>query len=55
MSANLSSLVYISPPACSFILSLRGLSSSPETSRQGNYFGMAGMAIAIAHHIDAAR
>jgi NAD(P) transhydrogenase subunit beta len=29
-----------------FILALRGL-SSPETSRQGNYFGMAGMAIAV--------
>ena len=30
-----------------FILALRGL-SSPETSRRGNKFGMAGMAIAIA-------
>jgi NAD(P) transhydrogenase subunit beta len=30
-----------------FILALRGL-SSPETSRQGNYMGMAGMAIAVA-------
>ena len=29
-----------------FILALRGL-SSPETSRQGNYFGIAGMAISI--------
>jgi len=29
-----------------FILALRGL-SSPETARQGNFFGMAGMAIAI--------
>jgi len=29
-----------------FILALRGL-SSPETSRQGNYLGMAGMAIAV--------
>jgi NAD(P) transhydrogenase subunit beta len=29
-----------------FILALRGL-SSPETSRQGNYFGIAGMVIAI--------
>ena len=29
-----------------FILALRGL-SSPETSRQGNLFGMVGMAIAI--------
>jgi NAD(P) transhydrogenase subunit beta len=30
-----------------FILALRGL-SSPETSRRGNYMGMAGMAIAVA-------
>ena len=29
-----------------FILALRGL-SSPDTSRQGNYFGIAGMVIAI--------
>ena len=29
-----------------FILALRGL-SSPETSRRGNYLGMAGMAIAV--------
>ena len=29
-----------------FILALRGL-SSPDTSRQGNYFGIAGMTIAI--------
>jgi NAD/NADP transhydrogenase beta subunit len=29
-----------------FILALRGL-SNPETARQGNYFGIAGMAIAI--------
>ena len=29
-----------------FILALRGL-SNPETSRQGNHFGMAGMAIAV--------
>ena len=29
-----------------FILALRGL-SSPDTSRQGNYFGIAGMIIAI--------
>jgi H+-translocating NAD(P) transhydrogenase subunit beta len=29
-----------------FILALRGL-SSPETSRQGNFFGMAGMLIAV--------
>ncbi|MCL4170339.1 UNVERIFIED_CONTAM: hypothetical protein GTU68_038003, partial [Idotea baltica] len=30
-----------------FILALRGL-SSPESSRQGNFFGMLGMAIAVA-------
>ena len=29
-----------------FILALRGL-SSPETSRQGNFFGILGMVIAI--------
>ena len=45
MSANISSLLYLASGVF-FILSLRGL-SSPETSRQGNYFGMAGMAIAI--------
>ena len=45
MSANLSSLLYLASGVF-FILSLRGL-SSPETSRQGNYFGMVGMAIAI--------
>lgn len=45
MSANLSSLLYLASGVF-FILSLRGL-SSPETSRQGNYFGMIGMAIAI--------
>lgn len=45
MSANLSSLLYLASGVF-FILSLRGL-SSPETSRQGNYFGMVGMAIAV--------
>ena len=45
MSANISSLLYLASGVF-FILSLRGL-SSPETSRQGNYFGMVGMAIAI--------
>jgi NAD(P) transhydrogenase subunit beta len=29
-----------------FIMALRGL-SSPETSRQGNTYGMVGMAIAV--------
>jgi NAD(P) transhydrogenase subunit beta len=46
MSVNLAALLYLASGVL-FILALRGL-SSPETSRQGNYFGMAGMAIAIA-------
>jgi len=46
MSANVSTLLYL-VSGVFFILSLRGL-SSPETSRQGNYFGIAGMAIAVA-------
>ena len=45
MSASLTSLVYL-VAAVLFILALRGL-SSPVTSRQGNLFGMVGMAIAI--------
>ena len=45
MSANLSALFYL-VSGILFILALRGL-SSPETSRQGNYFGIAGMGIAI--------
>ena len=45
MSANLSASFYLISGIL-FILALRGL-SSPETSRQGNYFGIAGMAIAI--------
>ena len=45
ISANLSALFYLISGIL-FILALRGL-SSPETSRQGNYFGMAGMIIAI--------
>ena len=45
ISANLSALFYLISGIL-FILALRGL-SSPETSRQGNYFGMSGMAIAI--------
>ena len=45
ISANLSALFYLISGIL-FILALRGL-SSPETSRQGNYFGMAGMVIAI--------
>ena len=46
MSANLSAIFYL-VSGILFILALRGL-SSPETSRQGNYFGIAGMTIAIA-------
>ena len=45
MSANLSSFFYLISGVL-FILALRGL-SSPETSRQGNYFGILGMIIAI--------
>ncbi len=45
MTANLSALFYLISGIL-FILALRGL-SSPETSRQGNYFGIAGMAISI--------
>ena len=45
MSANLSALFYLISGIL-FILALRGL-SSPETSRKGNYFGIAGMAISI--------
>ncbi|MCC6947812.1 MAG: NAD(P)(+) transhydrogenase (Re/Si-specific) subunit beta [Bradyrhizobiaceae bacterium] len=46
MNANLVALLYLASGVL-FILALRGL-SSPETSRQGNIFGMTGMAIAIA-------
>jgi NAD(P) transhydrogenase subunit beta len=46
MSANLTSLAYLVAGVL-FILALRGL-SSPVTSRQGNRFGMIGMAIAVA-------
>ena len=45
MSANLSAIFYLVSGVL-FILALRGL-SSPETSRQGNFFGIAGMIIAI--------
>ncbi len=45
MSANISALFYLISGIL-FILALRGL-SSPETSRQGNYFGIAGMTISI--------
>ncbi len=45
MSANLSAIFYLISGVL-FILALRGL-SSPETSRQGNFFGIVGMIIAI--------
>src|SRR6478736_10355238 len=46
MSANIAALLYLVSGVL-FILALRGL-SSPATSRQGNLFGMIGMAIAVA-------
>ncbi len=45
MDANITALLYLVSGVL-FILALRGL-SSPESSRQGNLFGMVGMAIAI--------
>ena len=42
---TLSALLYLVASVC-FIMALRGL-SSPETSRQGNLYGMVGMTIAI--------
>jgi len=45
MNANLAAILYLVAGVL-FILSLRGL-SSPATSRQGNFFGMIGMAIAV--------
>lgn len=45
MNASIAALAYLVAGVL-FILSLRGL-SSPETSRRGNTFGMAGMALAV--------
>ena len=45
MSANVAALLYLVAGVL-FILALRGL-SSPATSRQGNMYGMIGMAIAV--------
>ena len=45
ISANLSAIFYLISGVL-FILALRGL-SSPETSRQGNFYGIIGMVIAI--------
>ena len=53
MNANLVALLYLVAGVL-FILALRGL-SSPETSRQGNYLGMSGMAIAVLTTLAVAR
>jgi NAD(P) transhydrogenase subunit beta len=45
MSVNQITLWYLVASVC-FILALKGL-SSPTTARRGNYFGIAGMAIAV--------
>src|SRR5215475_12549577 len=45
MNADLAGLLYLVSGVL-FILALRGL-SSPETSRHGNFLGMAGMVIAV--------
>jgi H+-translocating NAD(P) transhydrogenase subunit beta len=45
MTANAAALLYLASGVL-FILALRGL-SSPESSRRGNLFGMAGMTIAV--------
>ncbi|HAJ47347.1 MAG TPA: NAD synthetase [Alphaproteobacteria bacterium] len=46
MTADIAALLYLVSGVL-FILALRGL-SSPESSRQGNMYGMLGMAIAVA-------
>ena len=46
MSENIAALLYLVASIC-FIMALRGL-SSPETSRAGNIYGIAGMVIAVA-------
>jgi NAD(P) transhydrogenase subunit beta len=53
MSAELASFLYLASGIL-FILALRGL-SHPTTSRQGNTFGMVGMAIAILTSLALAR
>ncbi|HEX5321619.1 MAG TPA: NAD(P)(+) transhydrogenase (Re/Si-specific) subunit beta [Stellaceae bacterium] len=45
MSESLSALLYLVASIC-FIMALKGL-SSPETARHGNYYGIAGMVIAV--------
>src|ERR1700686_5371640 len=46
MNANLAAVLYLVAGVL-FVMPLRGL-SSPASSRQGNFFGMIGMAIAVA-------
>ncbi|MGH6832510.1 MAG: NAD(P)(+) transhydrogenase (Re/Si-specific) subunit beta, partial [Methyloceanibacter sp.] len=53
MSPDLVALLYLVAGVL-FILALRGL-SSPETSRRGNYLGMAGMGIAVVTTLAVAR
>src|SRR5438270_4603731 len=45
MSENLSAFLYLVASVC-FIMALRGL-SSPDTARAGNFYGIAGMVIAV--------
>src|SRR6185503_12364523 len=45
MNSNLVALLYLAAGVL-FIMALRGL-SSPESSRRGNQYGMAGMTIAV--------
>src|SRR5437763_9329126 len=45
MSENLSALLYLVASVC-FIMALRGL-SSPDTARGGNFYGIAGLVIAV--------
>jgi NAD(P) transhydrogenase subunit beta len=45
VSENLSAFLYLVASIC-FIMALRGL-SSPDTARNGNFFGIAGMVIAV--------
>jgi H+-translocating NAD(P) transhydrogenase subunit beta len=53
MSNNLVALLYLAAGVL-FVLALREL-SSPETSRRGNYLGMAGMTIAVVTTLAVAR
>jgi NAD(P) transhydrogenase subunit beta len=53
LNGNITALLYLVAGVL-FIQALRGL-SNPETSRRGNYLGIAGMAIAIVTTLLAAR